>query len=439
MNVIIIGGGWAGLAAATELTRNKHNVVVYEAARQLGGRARAVSFDGVNIDNGQHILIGAYRAILDLLALYKVKEASVFRRLPLRLKLWRSPARRRTVELKAWPLPAPLHLAFGLLGMKGMRWRDKIGIIRALLHMRHTGFYLEEDQPLQAYLDYLKQSDDTIRCLWEPLCISILNTPIEHASTQLFLRVIRDSFFSSKLDSDLLLPVADLGKCLPAQATDYIERHGNSIRLGTRITRLHVDDYRVTGVDDGNHVTNADHVIVATAPEAAVQLLQTVPNTTRLCEKISKLESLPITTVYLKYPQAVNLPDDFIGTLDGHSQWFFDRGRLTNNQNMIAVVISGPGSHMAMEQEAFAEHIKNELSGYFPVWPEPESIKVIREKRATMNARAGVNDLRPGNDVHIDGLWLAGDYTNTGYPSTLESAVRSGIRCATMIMEKDKS
>ena len=439
MNIIIIGGGWAGLAAATELTRNNHNVVVYEAARQLGGRARAVSLNGINVDNGQHILIGAYRAILDLLTLYKVDEASVFRRMPLRLKLWRSPARRHTVELKAWPLPAPLHLAFGLLGMKGMRWRDKTGIVRALLHMRHTGFYVEEDQPLQAYLDYLKQSDDAILCLWEPLCISILNTPIEHASTQLFLRVIRDSFFSSKPDSDLLLPIVDLGKCLPTHATDYIERLGNSVRLGTRIARLHIENNRVTGVDDGKQIINADHVIVAAAPEAAAHLLQTVPDTTHLCQQISKLESLPITTVYLKYSQTVNLPDDFIGIVDGHSQWFFDRGRLTGDKGIIAVVISGPGPHMAMEPDALGEHIKNELSGYFPRWPAPESIKVIREKRATMNTRAGVNDLRPDNDILIDGLWLAGDYTNTGLPSTLEGAVRSGIRCATMIMEHNTS
>ena len=90
---------------------------------------------------------------------------------------------------------------------------------------------------------------------------------------------------------------------------------------------------------------------------------------------------------------------------------------------------------MAMEPDALAEHIKNEVSGYFPDWPKPESIKVIREKRATMNTRAGINDLRPDNDLSIDGLWLAGDYTNTGYPSTLEGAARSGIRCATMIMK----
>ncbi|MDH5633015.1 MAG: hydroxysqualene dehydroxylase HpnE [Gammaproteobacteria bacterium] len=440
MNVIVIGAGWAGLAAAVELVRHGHSVTVLESARQPGGRARAVAFNGMHIDNGQHILIGAYRSVLELIQLFGIEESRVFKRIALTLKLTRQPAGNRTISLKAWPLPAPLHLLLGLLTMKGAPWKHRLVIIKAMISMRGSGFKVEQDLPLLDYLVQLGQPQQVIEYLWQPLCISIMNTPIDQASTQMFLRVIRDSFFADKADSEMLLPVTDLGQCLPQPAMDYIEINGGTVRLGSRIVSIATDDNHVTGVCDTNNSTlQADHVVIATGNEAAQQLLRPILAAEPICSGLERLGALPITTVFIKYPAGTRLPNDFIGTLNMHSQWFFDRGRLTDNDGLIAVVISGPGQHIRMTNDELGKVIAGELSACFRHLPDVEAIKIIREKRATIHARPGVDQYRPDNSTKIDGLWLAGDYTNTGYPSTLEGAVRSGLRCARLIMESSQA
>lgn len=437
MKVIIIGGGWAGLTAAVELTKHGYQVSVLEASRQLGGRARAVQFGENHVDNGQHIMLGAYNKLLYILNKIGVKEENVLRRLPLDLKFGSNGS--DCFHLRTRNLPAPAHLLFGLLGAKGFSFFDRLAVIRAVFSMRLSNFKLPDDLPLLDYLMRLGQTKNTIRFLWQPLCISILNTPIETASTELFLNVIRDVFFGKKSDSDMLLPLDHLNACFPDPAMEYIEKNNGNISLGARVESVNIQSNAVTGIKTRKSIIDASNIILATSPEQAFKILNEHEQLEPIAKKLAKLKSLPITTLYLRYPEPVSLNRDFVGFLDCHTQWVFDRDKLTGDTGVLAAVISGPGEHMKMTADELTKIIIEEIAAQYPDFPKPVETKLIREKMATIASTVGINHYRVKNKTPVKGLWIAGDYTDTGYPSTLEGAVRSGFSCAQAMIEETNS
>jgi squalene-associated FAD-dependent desaturase len=313
---------------------------------------------------------------------------------------------------------------------------ERLLAVRLALSIRHGGFSINPDVRFIEYLQRHKQTPALIRALWRPLCLAALNTPIEQASTALFLNVLRDAFTPARPASDLLLPITDLGNCLPEPARDYIEQHGGSVRLATRALGIRTIDTAVNSVLLERSSLLAEHVIIATAPKACLELVQNQPMFGDIVAKLSRLETMPICTLYLQYPEHITLGRDFIGLLGASAQWLFDRGRLTGERGLIAAVISGPGGHMRLATQSFINHVVAEISGYFPHWPRPVSAKLIREKQATFAAYPGVDQLRPAHTTPVKGLWLAGDYTATGYPGTLESAALSGVECARLLINK---
>lgn len=437
MKVTIIGGGWAGLAAAVKLAKHGYTVSVLEASRQLGGRARAVKFGSHHVDNGQHIMLGAYNKLLDFLKEVGVKEEDVLKRLPLDLKFGGS--NKVNFHLRTRNIPAPVHLLFALLSARGLTFVDRLAVLRAVFKMRLASFKLPKDLPLKSYLEDLGQTKNTIRFLWQPLCISVLNTPLETASTELFLNVIRDAFFGKNSDSDMLLPLDHLNACFPDPAMEYIERNSGSISLGARVESVNIVDNTVTGMNTNKGLFEADNIILATSPEQAFTIIKEQEKLKTVSQKLSKIKSLPITTLYLRYPEPVSLGRDFIGFPDCHTQWVFDRDRLTGDTGVLAAVISGPGQHMKMTTIELTEIISGEISDHYPDFPKPVETKLIREKMATMSSSVGINSHRVQNKTPVKGFWLAGDYTDTGYPSTLEGAVRSGLACAQSIIEENIS
>jgi hydroxysqualene dehydroxylase len=432
MSVLVVGGGWAGLAAAVELARHGVPVTLLEASRQLGGRARAVRFGDQWVDNGQHLLLGAYSAVLDLLKVLGVREASVLRRSPLHLQFLDGTA---SISLRTPRLPAPLHLVWGLLRVRGLSLTQRIAALRMAHGMRRSRFHLEPDMSVQDYLQGMRQDPLVVRALWHPLCLAALNTPMEQASMNIFLRVMQDAFFSGRRSSDALVPIADLGTCLPEPARDYLERHNGSVRLSSRVRHIHLHAGRVRGVQLEQTALLADQVILATPPEAALALLLPHAALQATAQQLSNLHSLPICTLYLRYPPGTTLGRDYAGLLGGTAQWVFDRGRLTGENGLMAVVISGPGPHMREDGASLTGRVVQELNTHFPHWPSPLTSKLIRERRAGFAATVGVAQHRPGHATGVAGLWLAGDYTATGYPATLEGAVRSGVECARQILQ----
>ncbi|WP_295992298.1 hydroxysqualene dehydroxylase HpnE [Rugamonas sp.] len=454
--VAVVGAGWAGCAAAVELARAGHAVTVFEAARTLGGRARGVEFDGKRLDNGQHILLGAYRDTLRLMRQVGIATDAALLTLPLQM---RYPPGSGGMDFIAPRLPAPLHLLGALLRATGLERADKLSLARFSTTARWMDWRLYTDCSVSELLQRFGQTPRLVRLMWRPLCLAALNTPPERASAQIFLNVLRDSLGASRAASDMLLPRVDLSALFPAAAAEYVVQRGGRVLTGARVDALHrQDDGRwrldVPGAgrqdDAGHHVapdihndTAFDGVVLATAAGRAATLLHSIADadTTALQASLQAFTPEAITTCYLQYDAGVRLRQPFYALLDDASQqlwgqFVFDRGQLDAAQaGLLAVVISAAGDAAALDQPTLAAAIAGQLAAVLgrPELARPLWQQVITEKRATHACAPGL--VRPANASGLARLAIAGDYTGSGdvggdYPATLEAAVRSGIAAA---------
>ncbi|WP_309269409.1 hydroxysqualene dehydroxylase HpnE [Azonexus sp.] len=401
--VAVIGGGWAGIAAAVELTAAGAAVTLFEAGRVLGGRARAVEIAGRRLDNGQHILLGSYRDTLALIRQVGADPDRLLARHPLQIV---DNAGFR-LALPRWP--APLNLAWGLLTARGVGWREKLRTARWMQGLKRREFRLSGDRSVAEWLDTAGQTGRLRHHLWEPLCLAALNTPAREASAQLFTNVLRDSLGSARrADTDLLLPRSDFGRLLAEPAGDWLLAHGATLRCRTRVRTLHAGIEAVT--IDGEHYAAA---IIATAPQHVDRLWPVLAE---------NLEYQPIATVYLQYPPTIHLPFPLLGLRGPYGQWVVDRGN-----GLLACVLSGHGAWEEIDDDTLAQRLAEELDlGTQPGWQQ-----VIREKRATFSARPNLP--RPPTTL-APHLFLAGDHSWADYPATLEGAVRSGRRAARLVL-----
>lgn len=426
-SVAIIGAGYAGLACAVELAANGVQVNVFDRSHVLGGRARVVAQHGRRLDNGQHILIGAYTELARLLRMTGVSP-KVFERSPL---LLHAPGR---LHLQAARLPAPLHLAVGLLRARGLNWADRLAMLRLMRDLKRNGFRVDPRQTVQTLLHETGQTDALRRLVWEPLCIAALNTPAAQASAAVFANVLRDSLAAGADASELLIPRVDLSELFPVQAARYLAVRRGKIRSGTRVEAIETMDegFRLSC----DHPTRQvfDQVVVATAPYHAGALLRSTGRCERLVAQIDALAHEPITTVYLGLGGTQRLRHPMIAVHDGPAQWVFDRGQLGGEAGLFACVISAHGQHEALDradlESAIHRQLERELHRRLPT---PEWTMTITEKRATFACRPGLN--RPAQRTPVPGLWLCGDYLDSPYPATLESAARSGVAVAASVLQ----
>lgn len=425
MRVAIIGGGWSGLAAGAELARQRIPLTLFEAAPSLGGRARTLARDGFVIDNGQHILSGAYSATLRLMRLVGVDVEQAMQRMPMSLVY---PGQFR---LHAPRLPAPLHLAGALLAAQGLRWPDRIAALRLMRELRRRAYSLPAEQSVSELLDAAAATPTTRRLLWEPLCIAALNTPPSEASARVFAAVLRDSLAAKRAASDLLLPRIDLGRLFPDAAAIYIAARGGDVLLGRAVGSIvpALPKFRLAPLPDAEF----SHVILAVAPQQLSRLVAGLPELAAGVELVDRFEYQPIITCYLAYAAQVRLPAPMVGMTGTLVQWLFDRGQLGAQPGLLAAVVSAARQQLGMAREELAARIHAEVESLLGKLAPPRWHTVITEKRATFACVPGLR--RPAAICPLPRLYLAGDYVASDYPATLEAAVRSGVRCAELVMQ----
>ena len=424
--VAVIGGGYAGIAAAVTLAQQHVPVTVFEAAKQLGGRARRVDYRGLTLDNGEHLLLGAYRETLRLVGLVAPTNTALFSKLPLDFTI---PGQ---FKLRAAHLPAPFHLVVALLTTQGLTLSERGAAIRFMLKMQRQNFSIVEDTSVSTLLERHHQGAKITRFLWGPMCTAALNTPPEIASAQVFLNVLRDSLSGRRGHSDFILPRCDLSKFLPDNAAAYIAAQGGEVRIATTITSIECVDQHLLLTSKGRKLVFS-HVICAVAPHQLDRLIAQLPALDGIRRMVDNFAYQPIYTVYLQYPPSVRLEKPLLGLIDGLAQWVFDRGQTHDKAGLLAVVISATGAHQLLTQDALAAQIQAELKCVWADLPPFLWCKVIAEKRATFSCT--INLPRPSQMTPLSGFYLAGDYTAGDYPATLEAAVQSGIKCATAILE----
>lgn len=411
--VAIVGAGWAGLAAAVAATQAGHAVTLFEAGRVPGGRARTLPLqlpDGRTalVDNGQHILVGAYVETLQLMERVGVDPARVLLRLPLVL---RDPAG-GGLALPDWP--APWDAAFGILRARGWSAGDKLSLLRAAAGWRLGGFVCA---PQASVADLARALTPRVRAeLIEPLCIAALNTPAERASGEVFLRVLRDALFGRGWKgwggSNLLLPRQDLGALFPQAALRWLQTQGARVELGARVQQLARTEAGWTL--DGERF---DAVVLATPAAESARLLRAAGvEAVAWLSAVDALAYEPIATVYAAGGPRLALP--MLALPDGPAQFVFDRGQLEGPEGLLAFVVSASqGERADIERAVIAQAAQHG----WPVRP----VQTVVEKRATFACVPGLQ--RPAAAI-APGLWACGDYVDGPYPATLEAAVRSGLQ-----------
>jgi squalene-associated FAD-dependent desaturase len=438
-SVAVIGGGWAGCAAAVELAASGAKVSLFEAARTLGGRARAVQAKEALIDNGQHIMLGAYDQTLQLLRRVGVDENQALLRLPLQM---RYPPESGLMDFVAPPLPAPLHMLAGLLRARGLAREDKLALARFTTSARWMQWGLNQDCSVAELLERFDQTARLTRLMWRPLCLAALNTPIEQASANVFLAVLRDSLGARRKASDMLIPRVLLDALFPEAARRFVESRGGEVRCGARVDTL-IPSAAGWDIGTGGEALSFDAVVLATPAWQSAALLRDLPGAEDLSAQLDGFAYEPISTVYLQYEPGLRLPLPFCALLDDPSsgawgQFAFDRGQLDPGQNgLLAVVVSAASDAAAMDQDALAASVAAQLASAFrePALAKARWCRVLTEKRATFACTPGL--ARPANATALPGLFLAGDYTASDYPATLETAVRSGLAAAQLARERN--
>jgi squalene-associated FAD-dependent desaturase len=436
-SVAVIGGGWAGCAAAVELAASGASVTLFEAARTLGGRARAVQAKEALLDNGQHIMLGAYDQTLALLRRVGVDANDALLRLPLQMRYPPAGAdgAQPWMDFVAPRLPAPLHVLVALLRARGLAREDKLALARFSSSARWMQWGLDTDVSVAELLERFDQTPRLIRLMWRPLCLAALNTPIDQASANVFLAVLRDSLGAKRKASDMLIPRVLLDALFPAAARRYLEERGGRVRCGARVDSIIPAGTR-WDVGAAGEADAFDAVVLATPAWQSAALLRGLPGTEALTEQLDAFSYEPISTVYLQYDPAIRLAQPFYALLDDPAagawgQFVFDRGHLDPGQDgLLAVVISAAAGAAALEQDALAVNVAAQLAAAFgqPALGQPRWTRVLTEKRATFACTPGL--VRPANATALPGLFLVGDYTASDYPATLEAAVRSGLAAA---------
>ena len=369
-SVAVVGGGWAGCAAAVELARRGARVALFEAARTLGGRARAVEVNGRLLDNGQHILLGAYQQSLSLMKRVGVDPSAALLRLPLQM---RYPAGSGGMDFVAPRLPAPWHLIVALVRATGLAREDKLALARFSTAARWMGWRLDTDVSVSTLLDRFEQTPRLVRLMWHPLCLAALNTPPERASANVFLAVLRDSLGAKRAASDMLIPRLDLGALFPRAAGAWLATKGGAVHLGAKVESLGRTDHGWELGASGQALGGAwrgsfDAVVLATPPAQAGALLAPLPDAAPLAIQLGGFDYEPIATCYLQYDASLRLPLPFCALLDDpeadrFGQFAFDRGQLDATQaGLLAVVISAAGPAAALDQDPRARAAKPRCS-----------------------------------------------------------------------------
>jgi hydroxysqualene dehydroxylase len=418
-HIAVVGGGYSGMAAAVQVVQRGGRVSVFEAARVLGGRARRIEYQDRTLDNGQHILSGAYRELLRLMDVVGV-SARAYERVPLHLEI--APQFRLAAPL----LPAPLHMAAALLFARGLTLLDRWRAIQFMHRLKRNQFQVDPSVTVADLLAIHKQPVNVVDYLWRPLTVSALNTPIERASAQVFANVLRDALAGEREASDLLLPKVDLTSLFPEPAANWLTARGCQTAVASNVTAIAERDNAVEMLVNGQ-ARQFDAVIVAVGPHqrAALGLPQAMPEPAYE----------PIVTIYFGFEHADSLPVPMLGQRVGITQWFFDRRALSHaprsSELVIAAVISASGVHDALSQNELAAAVLAELRQHLPLLPEPTWQKSIREKFATFACTPSAP--RPAMVTTSRRLYLAGDDVvnpERQYPATLEGAVRNGIAAA---------
>ena len=439
--IAVVGGGFAGLAAGVALADRGHEVVVLEAKRRLGGRAYSFrdAATGAVVDNGQHAMMGCYAHTLAFLDRIGASDR-VVRQRDLRVEM--HGAYRGGAAVAAVSAPAPLHVAGALLRYRHLTALERASALAAglrVLAMRRRRDPFLARATVADLLAELGQSPNACRAFWNPVAVSTCNELPERAAAGPFVEVLARAFFGTRADAQFVFARVGLSDLYTGLAQERIASRGGRIETGAPASAIETDAGRAASVvlRDGRRIA-VDACIVTAPPAAAHALLPREVATRSPWRDLPALGASPIVSVHLWYDRPV-LGTDFAGLIGTTTQFAFDRTRMCGTTvegggSQVSAVISAAHAEEGWDNERIASVVADDLRAVFPGARDARVLRsvVVKEKHATISCTPEAERLRPGAETPLDNLFLAGDWTATGLPPTIEGAVLSGDRAAAL-------
>ncbi|MBM4179349.1 MAG: FAD-dependent oxidoreductase [Ignavibacteria bacterium] len=422
MKILIIGGGWAGISAAVEASERGHQVFLVEERPYLGGRARSFidRESGHHIDNGQHVMMGCYSSFLRVLQALGT-EHLLERQRALQVAFVDKSATKSVLDASI--LPGKLGVVAGLLRLSGVQFTSRIACVRLAIAIA-LGTVHTTDCTCSEFLRRAKQPEDIVKRFWEPLVLATLNAPLDKASAELLVAVMRLAFLGSREDSSLLIPtcgLSDLIEPLPS----WVASRGGSVKLSTSVDRLIIADHRCRQVVLSDGTIHHVDAVISAIPQRALERLCASSGTPVTFPAAP--ESSPIVSLYLWYTEQW-MTHELLAALGTTVQWVFNKRRIA--RGLVALTVSAGHSIVGVSQDEIIRHCDAELRELLPEARHATLIRglVIKEKMATPLFTPTTQRIRADHFMdQLENLLLAGDWTATGLPATIEGAARSGI------------
>lgn len=433
-----MGGGLAGLAAAVALAPRGLAVTVLESRQRLGGRASSFTdpTSGQVIDACQHVSMGCCTNFHHLCETVGVRHLLA----PQKTLYFQTPDG-RVSRFRADPWPAPLHLGRALAAAHYLTASDKIGIGYALARMLAEP--PDADPPLRQWLTLHRQSPRAIDRFWGVVLTSALNETVDRVGLRYARKVFRDGFVRHRDAFTVHVPSVPLGELYGDELRGWLTRHGVTLQVnaGVRTCSPLPAEGEGFGVRRWNvslrngTALPTDHLILAVPFDRVLGLLPESLAGESFFARIGNLSPSPITSVHLWYDRAV-LALPHVVLVDCLGQWVFNRGEVAPGEHYLQVVVSAARPLKGAGRDEITRLIADELARLYPVVRNATLLrsKVVTEHAATFSAVPGVDAYRPPQQTPVPGLYLAGDYTATGWPATMEGAVRSGYLAAEAVL-----
>lgn len=440
-DVVVIGGGLSGLAAAVQLTIEGADVVLVERATKLGGRAYSYTDakTGDVIDNGQHVLVGAYHHTLRYLELIGTRHhlaASEAATLNLHHP------EKGFVSFNLSSFSNPLRIPVEIVKSQLLSLRDWQRMVNIGIQLMSWNRYLEEKLrkfTILEWLDSMHQSEEAKRSFWFPIAVSVMNEQPQKASALLFARSIKNTFLEKKTDATVLIPSVGQSELYVAAAKNILTTRKSKILLNTEVSSVTLRKGKAVGVKMNNgRKIDAKAIISAVPYFAATRLLPEQLSQLEPFVHFKKFKSSPIISIFLWFDRAI-MEQEFLGLIDRNIQWLFNRRRIFREkgkaENYLCAVISGARDCLDLSKHELVKMAIKEVASAFPAAGTASILHsiVIKEKRATFSPTNEIEPFRPSQKTRIENFFLAGDWTDTGLPATIEGAVKSGFRCAELL------
>lgn len=433
--VIIIGGGFAGLAAAVDLSERGHEILLLERRNHLGGRAYSFKdpTTGDTVDNGQHLFMGCYINTIAFLKKIGCLEKIKFQE---RTRIDFLDAENGLDTFECPALPAPLHVLAGLFKLNGLTPGDKFrtfNLSPALRGKAQGNDLLSVAQ----WLKKMKQSDNINERFWTPMVVATLNESPEAASARMLIKVLQLAFGGGRQASAIGISSVGLSDLYTNGAKDFIEARGGSIRTLAQVNRILVGDGRVSGVELKNGETlAADYLISTVTPNVLHEILGEELRQKAFAD-LAKLNSSAIVSINLWFDRPLT-DRKFIGLIGTEIQWLFNKDAISVNSkksNHLALIISAANRYVHLTKRQLVEMALRDLHKLVPQSLDARLVHstIVKERDATISHTVESDNLRPATQTSIANLFLAGDWTDTGLPATIESAVLSGNLAAALI------